>query len=370
MKLYLQIPVILLIFLSSHVFSDSPQRWFSQQQVSQGEVIFKQNCASCHGQNAEATLNWKQTDLNGKYPPPPLNGTGHAWHHDLELLRSTVREGGQKLGGLMPPFVEKLSARDIDLVIAYFQSKWPDEIYDKWSGRFLSDDDLPSLSDFLNAEKNKMTRLLKQRFRAANFTEPEETVVDDVWQVKLKNRHIYLIDNGNYAFIGDLIDLKTGRNLTDLDRRLSTIDAIALYSDSDKIIYPADGVEKGVLTVFTDTSCTYCRKFHKEVHQLQKAGIKVSYLPFARGGNKGQGYQTLKSVWCATDRQQALTDAKNGKIIDLPEENCVQASIIDKAYKTGNDIGIKGTPALIKSNGEQINGYISYNELIPMILGM
>ncbi len=370
MKLYNKIPVLLLVFLSSHVYSAPSQRWFSEQQVKQGEVLFKQNCASCHGQNAEAIINWKQTDKNGNYPPPPLNGTAHAWHHDLDLLKRTVREGGQKLGGVMPPFEDKLSDGDIELAIAYFQSKWPDEIYDKWSGRFTSNEKLPSLTDIVDARKRQVTRLLKQQFRAANFTEPEETAIDDVWQVKLKNRHIYLIDNGNYAFIGDLIDLKSGRNLTDLDRRLSTIEAITSYTDSDKIIYPAEGNEKGAITIFTDTSCLFCRKLHKEIPQLQIAGVKVSYLPFARGGTRGLGYKTLKTVWCAKDRQQALTDAKNEIPIDLPEGNCEQAGIIDKAYRTGNDIGIKGTPAIFKSDGKQIQGYVPYIELIPMILGM
>jgi len=370
MKLYQQITVLILIFLTNHVVSASPQRWFTPQQVTQGKAIFKQNCASCHGQNAEATFNWKQTDANGKYPPPPLNGTGHAWHHDLDLLKRTIREGGQKLGGVMPPFESKLGAGEIELAIAYFQSKWPDELYDKWSGRFSSNENLPSLTDIVDARKSQVTRLLKQRFRAANFTEPEKTAIDDVWQVKLKNQHIYLIENGNYALIGDLIDLKTGRNLTDLDRRLSTIEAIASYTDNDKIIYPAVGNEKDAITIFTDTSCPFCRKLHQEIAQLQKAGIKVSYLPFARGGTSGPGYQTLKSVWCAKDRPQALTDAKNEQTTDLPEGNCEQASIIDKAYKTGNDIGIKGTPAIFKSDGKQVQGYVPYKELIPMILGM
>ena len=95
------------------------ERWYSDDQVIRGEPLYRQNCAVCHGQNGEATLNWKQTDDNGNYPPPPLNGTAHTWHHDLDLLRRTIREGGARLGGLMPGFEDRLNANEIDSIIAF-----------------------------------------------------------------------------------------------------------------------------------------------------------------------------------------------------------------------------------------------------------
>ncbi len=111
-------------------------RWYSAEQVTLGNQVFQQNCAACHGVNAEATANWKQTDSNGNYSPPPLNGTAHAWHHSLDVLREQIREGGAPVGGVMPPFKQVLSAEEIDQAIAYFQSKWPDELYQKWSEHF------------------------------------------------------------------------------------------------------------------------------------------------------------------------------------------------------------------------------------------
>ncbi|HFE31980.1 MAG TPA: c-type cytochrome, partial [Gammaproteobacteria bacterium] len=62
------------------------ERWYDQKQVARGADLFAQNCASCHGAKGEGTKNWKTPDANGVYPPPPINGTGHAWHHDLALL--------------------------------------------------------------------------------------------------------------------------------------------------------------------------------------------------------------------------------------------------------------------------------------------
>ena len=325
------------------------------------------NCASCHGQNAEATPNWKQTDANGNYPPPPLNGSAHTWHHDLNLLRRTIREGGAKVGGQMPGFEGSLSASEIDSIIAFFQSKWPDEIYQRWSGRFAASD-LPSLNDIIVATNRAITKLLRQRIGNANIDDVSETSIDDVWQVQIGNRYVYLLDGGKYALMGDLINLEDGRNLTEQSRRVATVETISEFDDTEVVIFAAKGETKAMLNIFTDTSCPYCQKLHSEIDKLQEAGITVRYLPYARGGSRGPGYQHLRSVWCSEDRNQAMTDAKNQLYDDLPPGDCAAADLVDRGYLAGNKIGISGTPALFKSNGEKIEGYRPYQELIPQIL--
>jgi thiol:disulfide interchange protein DsbC len=356
-----------LLLVTSQSFAAETERWYSDELLAQGEKLFRQNCASCHGQQAEATPDWKKTDANGNYPPPPLNGTAHAWHHDLDLLRRTVREGGAKLGGQMPAFEGVLDAGQVDAVIAYFQSKWPDDLYQRWAGRFESTD-LPSLDDFATAAGNQVARLLQQRVGNAKIDDVRETAVKGVWQAQVGTNYVYLLDNGKYALMGDLVNLENGRNLTELSRRATIVEAMAEFKDSDFVVFAAKGKSKATLNVFTDTSCPYCQKLHSEVDKLQEAGITVRYLPYARGGKNGPGYDTLKSVWCAKDRNQALTDAKNDRFDGLPPGDCAQAAMIDRGYRAGNQVGIRGTPALIKSNGEKIEGYVPYLELIPKLV--
>ena len=112
-------------------------RWFNPEIVDYGDKLFQKNCAVCHGSNAEGTRDWKKTDANGNYPPPPLDGSAHAWHHPLPQLARSIKEGGIKLGGVMPPFSDKLSNEEVLAVIAYFQSKWSDEVYEIWHQRFM-----------------------------------------------------------------------------------------------------------------------------------------------------------------------------------------------------------------------------------------
>ncbi len=110
-----------------------PERWYSEVQVAQGQRLFQANCARCHKADASGSSNWRTMDESGKYPPPPLNGTAHTWHHPLSILRRTVRMGGVPLGGSMPGFGDRLGVEEIDAILAWVQSNWPDEVYAAWN---------------------------------------------------------------------------------------------------------------------------------------------------------------------------------------------------------------------------------------------
>jgi mono/diheme cytochrome c family protein len=111
-------------------------RWYTQYQVDNGSQVYEKNCLSCHGIKAQGlTLNWKQPLEDGSYPPPPLNGRAHAWHHPLKLLKRTINKGGIPLGGKMPAFENVLNDKEKIAVIAYFQNFWNDEIYNAWLKR-------------------------------------------------------------------------------------------------------------------------------------------------------------------------------------------------------------------------------------------
>ena len=100
--------------------------------VMRGARLYQQNCASCHGQQAQGQSGWRQKGINGQYPPPPLNGTGHAWHHPMATLKETIKQGTVKRGGSMPAWGGKLSDQEIERIIAWLQSRWPDDVYAAW----------------------------------------------------------------------------------------------------------------------------------------------------------------------------------------------------------------------------------------------
>ncbi|ABC29790.1 Cytochrome c, mono- and diheme variants [Hahella chejuensis KCTC 2396] len=108
-------------------------RWYTKAQAETGKTLFEANCGVCHGRRAQGLAeDWKKPDASGHYPPPPLNGTAHAWHHPMETLLATIENGGAPVGGVMPAFGDKFSQEQKLALIAYFQSLWPDDIYQQW----------------------------------------------------------------------------------------------------------------------------------------------------------------------------------------------------------------------------------------------
>jgi mono/diheme cytochrome c family protein len=106
-------------------------RKLDPEKIKRGEAVYRANCASCHGPNGEATSGWRTPGPDGRYPPPPLDGSAHAWHHSTETLEKMIREGSPDPGG-MPPWDGKLTNQQIDDVIVWIKSLWADDVYDIW----------------------------------------------------------------------------------------------------------------------------------------------------------------------------------------------------------------------------------------------
>lgn len=108
--------------------------------VIDGKEIFEDNCVICHGVAAVGlSKDWKESDENGNFPAPPLNGSAHAWHHSPVSLMRTINEGGVKLGGRMPGFKDRLSQDEKEAVLVYIHDLWPADVQTKYDGRFMGE---------------------------------------------------------------------------------------------------------------------------------------------------------------------------------------------------------------------------------------
>lgn len=169
--------------------------------------------------------------------------------------------------------------------------------------------------------------------------------------------------DGRYLIQGDLLEIRNNNltSVTDLALATGRSQALAQVKPEDMVIFPAKGKAQKVLYVFTDVDCGYCRKFHAQVPELNQRGVEVRYLAFPRGGPASPVAAKLTSVWCAKDRQQALTDAKRG--VSLAAANTLCKAPVRSQYDLGTELGVRGTPAVFSQDGMQLGGYVPASEL-------
>ncbi|MGD8525942.1 MAG: DsbC family protein [Thioalkalispiraceae bacterium] len=177
--------------------------------------------------------------------------------------------------------------------------------------------------------------------------------IKGLYKVFMPPRVFYISSDGQFAVDGDVIDLKSGTNITQAERQKSLINAVNSVGEESMIIFKAP-IAKHTINVFTDIDCGYCRKLHKAVSEYNKQGITVRYLAFPRAGIGSASYKKAVSVWCAEDKKAALTKAKSG--ISLPEKSCENP--VEQHHRLGNMIGISGTPAIVLESGRIIPGFV------------
>lgn len=117
-------------------FIDKPPRGANPHDaklVKQGATLYVKHCATCHGANLEGQANWRERKADGKLPAPPHDASGHTWHHPDRVLFRVTKEGMAWLGGPnyqsdMPAFGGVLNDPEIDAVIAFIKSSWPEPV--------------------------------------------------------------------------------------------------------------------------------------------------------------------------------------------------------------------------------------------------
>ena len=102
-------------------------------QIARGSAIFEKNCAECHGVKGKGQPgDWRIRNADGKYPPPPLDDSAHAWHHPTKVLMEAIRDGSPGGEGNMPAWKGKLSEQEMQDTVVYIKSLWTDPVYQLW----------------------------------------------------------------------------------------------------------------------------------------------------------------------------------------------------------------------------------------------
>lgn len=196
---------------------------------------------------------------------------------------------------------------------------------------------------------------------------PEDVAASPIpglYEVTVGGMIVYVSSDGRHLVSGNVYDLDTQVNLTSERRNSLRAKALATAKEDQMIIFgPASS--KMTVTVFTDIDCGFCRRFHNQIADINKAGVRVRYMLFPRTGPGTESWRKAEAVWCAKDRRDALTRAKKGE--DLKTRSCPEADSVKTQWAFGEDLGVEGTPAIFTQNGDYIGGFMTPDQLVQTI---
>jgi thiol:disulfide interchange protein DsbC len=198
------------------------------------------------------------------------------------------------------------------------------------------------------------------------ITAVESAPIDGLWEVDAGAQVFYANEKGDKLIFGDILSLdpKMGYvNLTEKRRMGTRMNAIRSLNPEDMITYAAKKPKHDIY-VFTDPDCGYCRKFHKERDELLENGISIHYLAMPRTPPGSPSYNKSVSIWCAADRQKALTEAKRDTFKDDEKTCAAGEKIVATDVKLAREFGAQGTPTIILDTGEVVPGYVPAEQII------
>jgi len=184
-----------------------------------------------------------------------------------------------------------------------------------------------------------------------------------IYEVAHGGEVLYVSSDGRYALSGDLFETAGGRNLTEQRRTEARGAALRSLGDADTIIF-GPRTARYTVTVFTDVDCPYCRRMHSEIAEYNRLGVRVRYAFYPRSGPGTESWKKAESVWCAPDRQDALTRAKAGA--EVPPRSC-KGTPVTKTWELGRELGIRGTPGVFTERGDYLSGYLPPQRLVERL---
>lgn len=213
-----------------------------------------------------------------------------------------------------------------------------------------------------NADESAVRQAMARSIPSVKIDSVKPAEIKGLYEVIVGANIFYVSEDGKYLLQGRLVDVAARKDLTEEKLAGTRRQAIEKMGQENMIVFKPK-IGKYTVTIFTDIDCGYCRKLHSEIDQYLAQGITIQYLFFPRAGKGSDSYNKAVSVWCAKDRNAALTDAKKGNT--PPAKTCDNP--VDEHMQLGADFDVKGTPMIVTEKGNIYPGYLPAKQLVEAL---
>ena len=196
-----------------------------------------------------------------------------------------------------------------------------------------------------------------------NIDEVNKTGIPGVFELRVNGSDILYTDaQGNYLFQGTLVDTKTRKDLT--QERIDKLTAVKFdalpFKDSFTIVR---GNGKRKLVVFEDPNCGYCKRFERDLQNVDNVTISMFLYPIL-GADSGE---KSRAIWCSKDPAKAWQDWMVRDQQPAPASAGCDSAALTRNVEIGRNFKITGTPTLIFVNGSRVPGAVDAKQVEKML---
>ena len=209
-----------------------------------------------------------------------------------------------------------------------------------------------SLSSAAFAQESAIRKTLAERIpQLDKIDEVQTTPMAGLYEVRVGTDVFYTDAKGNFLIQGELIDTKARRNLTeDRINKLTAVDFNALPLQDAFATVRGNGKRK--LVVFADPNCGYCKRFERDLQNVDNVTIYTFLYPILSPDSA----EKSRNIWCAKDRNNAWNDWMLRE--KTPAAASCDTAALQRNLAFGKKHKITGTPTLLFANGARVPGAI------------
>lgn len=199
------------------------------------------------------------------------------------------------------------------------------------------------------SEQQIRSDLQKKLGSNAKIKSVSPSPIAGVYEVLVGNEVFYTDTNSKYLIQGDIIEIATGKNLT--EQKQADLNRIK-WSELNpaNALKAVRGNGSRQLAVFSDPNCGYCKRLDKSLQQLDNVTIYTYLIPILSPDSA----QKSKQIWCSADPQKTYIDWMINGITPSGKSDCTTP--LDKNMAFAKTYGITGTPTIFFTDGSRFPG--------------